>query len=120
MWTGLVEGLGELPAKLTDTELQAARTAIKGLIGEIRVARDGMGRRNISQSLGDGSRSIASVTDDTGSGVAGWRAGQSLCSGDAAWPDSSVTPTTKMALHRQTERRVVMVLATVPDCRAIG
>ena len=47
IWTELVEGLGDLPQKLTDTELEAARTAIKGLVGEIRVTRDGKGYADV-------------------------------------------------------------------------
>ncbi len=47
IWTELVEGLGELKQKATDTELEAARTAIKGLIGQIRVTRDGKGYADV-------------------------------------------------------------------------
>ncbi len=47
VWTELVEGLGELPKKMTDTELEAARTAIKGLIGQIHVTRDGKGYADV-------------------------------------------------------------------------
>ena len=47
IWTELVEGLGELKHKATDTELEAARTAIKGLIGQIRVTRDGKGYADV-------------------------------------------------------------------------
>ena len=47
IWTEMVEGLGELPKKLTDTDLQAVRTAIKGLVGEIRVDQDGNGYADV-------------------------------------------------------------------------
>ena len=47
VWTELVEGLGELPKTMTDTELQAARAAIRGLVGEIRVTRDGQGYADV-------------------------------------------------------------------------
>ena len=47
VWTELVEKLGELPKKMTDTELQSARTAIKGLVGEIRVTRDSQGYADV-------------------------------------------------------------------------
>jgi len=43
VWPELVAGLGELPKKMTDSELQSARAAIKELVGEIRVTRDGQG-----------------------------------------------------------------------------
>ena len=42
---------------MTDTELQAARTAIKGLVGEIRVDRDGQGYADVClQSMVAGAR----------------------------------------------------------------
>ena len=47
VWTELVEGLGELPKKMTDTEAETARTAIKGILGEIRVTRDGQGYADV-------------------------------------------------------------------------
>ncbi len=47
IWTELVEGLGELQHKATDTELEAARTAIKGIVGQIRVTRDGQGYADV-------------------------------------------------------------------------
>ncbi len=57
IWTELVEGLGELKDKATDMELEAARTAIKGLVGEIRVTRDGLGYADVClQSMVAGAR----------------------------------------------------------------
>ena len=57
IWTELVEGLGELPKKMTDTEVETARTAIKGILGEIRVTRDGQGYADVClQSMVAGAR----------------------------------------------------------------
>ncbi len=57
IWTDLVESLGELPKKMTDTELQSARIAIKGLVGEIRVTGDGQGYADVClQSMVAGGR----------------------------------------------------------------
>ena len=47
IWADLVAGLGDLPKKMTDTELQSARGAIRGLVGEIRVTRDGQGYADV-------------------------------------------------------------------------
>ena len=47
VWTGLVEGLGDLKDKATVTELEAARSAIKGLVGDIRVTREGEGYADV-------------------------------------------------------------------------
>ena len=40
-WTDLVNQLGELPKRIRPDELEAARAALRGTFGEVRVGRDG-------------------------------------------------------------------------------
>ncbi len=42
-WTAAVDRLGDLPKTLTPSELDTARSALKGLFGEVRVDRHGKG-----------------------------------------------------------------------------
>ena len=46
-WTSLVEHLSELQDKATQVEMEAMRSAVKGFIGQICVARDGMGHADL-------------------------------------------------------------------------
>ena len=47
VWTGLVENIGEAHEKMSDVEMQTTRNLVKSLIGQIRVARDGMGSADL-------------------------------------------------------------------------
>ena len=70
VWTQLVDGLGELPKKMTDTEVETARTAIKGILGEIRVTRDGQGYTDVCvQSMVAGAGLPSPLRGSVGLGV---------------------------------------------------
>ena len=47
VWTGLVENIGDVHSDASEVEMQALRNGVKGLIGQIRVARDGMGSADL-------------------------------------------------------------------------